>query len=250
MICFFVLLAIGFRFVHRHLLVSTGFFVVAVLFLVNVFYIASGRTALVVIAVLLFVFAFWQWEWKKAVVVLLTAVVCAFVVWKTSTYLRTELALMPGEIQRYLSENAITRSGERLEYWQKSVSFISDAPILGHGTGSIRELFRQAAIGQSGASALVSDNPHNQTLTIAIQLGFAGVALLYAMWIGHLRLFLGTNLPAGGRVGHCRAEYSVQFVQLSLVRLYAGLDLCLRCRRCWWHCTQMPMQRESIPTRT
>ena len=101
-ICFFVLLAIGFRFVHRHLLVSTGVFVVAVLFLVNVFYIASGRTALVVIAVLLFVFAFWQWEWKKAVVVLLTAVVCAFVVWKTSTYLRTELALMPGEIQRYL----------------------------------------------------------------------------------------------------------------------------------------------------
>ena len=195
-ICFFVLLAIGFRFVHRHLLVSTGVFVVAVLFLVNVFYIASGRTALVVIAVLLFVFAFWQWEWKKAVVVLLTAVVCAFVVWKTSTYLRTELALMPGEIQRYLSENASTRSGERLEYWQKSVSFISDAPILGHGTGSIRELFRQAAIGQSGASALVSDNPHNQTLTIAIQLGFAGVALLYAMWIGHLRLFLGTNLPA------------------------------------------------------
>jgi O-antigen ligase len=160
------------------------------------FSISRPVTALVVIAVLLFVFAFWQWEWKKAVVVLLTAVVCAFVVWKTSTYLRTELALMPGEIQRYLSENAITRSGERLEYWQKSVSFISDAPILGHGTGSIRELFRQAAIGQSGASALVSDNPHNQTLTIAIQLGFAGVALLYAMWIGHLRLFLGTNLPA------------------------------------------------------
>ena len=194
-ICFFVLLAIGLRLVRDRPLVSMGAFVVAVLFLVNVFYIASSRTALVVIAVLLFVFAFQQWEWKKAGAALLTAILCAGFVWETSTYLRTDLGLMPGEVQRYLSENAGSRSGERLEYWQKSVSFISDAPILGHGTGSIRELFRQAA-GQSGASALVSDNPHNQTLTIAIQLGFAGVALLYAMWIGHLRLFLQTNLPA------------------------------------------------------
>jgi O-antigen ligase len=194
-ICFFVLLAIGFRLVRDRPLVSVGAFVVAASFLVNGFYIASSRTALVVTAVLLFVFAFRQWEWKKAGAALLAAITCAFFVWQTSTYLSTELGLVSGEVQRYLSENARTRSGERLEYWQKSISFIGDAPILGHGTGSIRELFRQAA-GQSGASALISDNPHNQTLTIAIQLGIAGVALLYAMWMGHLRLFLGTNLPA------------------------------------------------------
>lgn len=193
-ICFFVLLAIGFR--GDRLWSSVGALTLAVLFLANVFYIASGRTALVVIAVLLLVFAFRQWEWKKAGVVVLTAAMCSFFVWETSTYLRTELAVVPEEVQRYLSENAKSRSGERLEYWQKSISFISDAPILGHGTGSIRELFRQAATGQSGASALVADNPHNQTLNVAVQLGFVGVALLYAMWIGHLRLFLGANLPA------------------------------------------------------
>jgi O-antigen ligase len=194
-ICFFVLLAIGFRLVRDRPLVSVGAFVVAASFLANVFYIASSRTALVVTAVLFFVFAFRQWEWKKAGAALLTAITFAFFVWQTSTYIRTELDLVPGEVQRYLTENARTRSGERLEYWRKSISFIGDAPILGHGTGSIRDLFRQTA-GQSGASALISDNPHNQTLTIAIQLGLAGVALLYAMWIGHLRLFLGTNLPA------------------------------------------------------
>ena len=31
-------------------------------------------------------------------------------------------------------------------------------------------------------------------------LGRLGVALLYAVWIGHLRLFLGTNLPAWVRL--------------------------------------------------
>ncbi len=65
-ICLFVLFAIGVRLVRDRPLVGIGAFVVAALFLVNVFYIASGRTALVVIAVLLFVFAFHQWEWKKA----------------------------------------------------------------------------------------------------------------------------------------------------------------------------------------
>lgn len=195
-ICFFVLLAIAFRVVADRPLVGVGAFVLAASFLVNIFYIATGRTALVAIAVLLFVFAFRQWEWKKACVVLLIAIVCAFFVWESSTYLREELALVPGEIQRYIDENASTRFGERLEYWQKSMSFISDAPILGQGTGSIRELFRQTATGQRGASSLLSDNPHNQTLTIGIQLGVLGIVLLYAMWIAHLRLFLGGNLPA------------------------------------------------------
>ena len=132
-ICFFVLLAIGFRVVPDRPLVSVGAFVLAASFLVNIFYIATGRTALVVIVVLLFVFAFRQWEWKKACVVLLIAIVCALFVWESSTYLRTQLALVPGEIQRYINENASTRFGERLEYWQKSISFISDAPILGRG---------------------------------------------------------------------------------------------------------------------
>ena len=43
-ICFFVLLAIGFRLVHHNLLVRISVFVVAVLFLMNVFYIATTKT--------------------------------------------------------------------------------------------------------------------------------------------------------------------------------------------------------------
>lgn len=195
-ICFFVLLAIGFRLIPDHRLLGAGAFILAASFLVNVLYVATGRTALVVIAVLLFVFAFRQWERKKASAILLAAVVCAVLVWESSTYLRTQLALIPEEIHRYIDKNATTRIGERLEYWQKSITFVSDAPVLGHGTGSIRELFRQAASGQEGASARISDNPHNQTLTLGIQLGLAGIVLLYAMWGAHLRMFLSTSLPA------------------------------------------------------
>jgi len=168
----------------------------AALFFANILYIATGRTALVVAAVLLFVFAARYFGWKGVCGVVLAAIVLTFVIWKSSPNLRAQINLIPGEYQQYSSSNARTRIGERIEFWKKSVSFISEAPIFGHGTGEIRKLFGQSATGEAGASALVPDNPHNQTLTIAIQLGLVGVILLYAMWIGHVWLFRGPGLTA------------------------------------------------------
>ena len=48
----------------------------------------------------------------------------------------------------------------------------------------------------SGRSGRVIDNPHNQTLNVAVQWGVIGIALLWAMWLWHLRLFRGDGLVA------------------------------------------------------
>jgi hypothetical protein len=167
--------------------------VLAALFLANVFYIATGRTALVVIPVLAVLFAFWNFGWKGTIGIAAVGLV-AIGLWLSSTYLRTQVASIFDEVQQYRSENAITRSGERLEFWRKSTLFVAEAAVIGHGTGSIGALFRRSAIGQTGASAQASVNPHNQTFAVAIQLGLVGVALLYALWIAHLRMFRGRGL--------------------------------------------------------
>ena len=86
--------------------------------------------------------------------------------------------------------------GMRLEFWRKSLRFFAEAPMFGHGTGSTRGLFEQAAIGQTGAAAEVIGNPHNQTLNVAVQWGTVGIAVLYAMWLVHLLLFRGEGLIA------------------------------------------------------
>ena len=88
----------------------------------------------------------------------------------------------------YRPEGQATSAGERLEFWKKSVSFITEAPIVGHGTGSIRELFEHAAKGKTGMAAEISVNPHNQVLAVGIQLGLLGIGLLIAMWLAHLAL--------------------------------------------------------------
>jgi O-antigen ligase len=100
------------------------------------------------------------------------------------------------DYQLYKEQNKPTSIGLRLEFWRKSLRFSAEAPILGHGTGSIRGLFEQAAVAQSGAQAAVIGNPHNQTLNVAIQWGAVGVVVLYAMWLIHLLLFRGDGLAA------------------------------------------------------
>jgi O-antigen ligase len=178
---------------RRSLALALG--ALALLFLANVGFVATGRTTLVVIAVLIVLLGLRKFGRKGRVGLALSGMVLSLLVWASSPYLRNEVSIVWAEVERYRSENLGTRAGERLEYWRKSVQFVSEAPLLGQGTGSIPELFRRSAVGQTGVSALASVNPHNQTLAVAIQLGVAGVVLLYAMWIAHLLLFRGEGLP-------------------------------------------------------
>ncbi|WP_163597329.1 O-antigen ligase family protein, partial [Klebsiella pneumoniae] len=84
-------------------------------------------------------------------------------------------------------------TAQRLTYWRKAVDAFAEAPLLGHGTGSIKRQFERAASNESGLDAEIVSNPHNQTLHAAVQWGLLGVVLLYAMWFAHLRLFTGND---------------------------------------------------------
>jgi O-antigen ligase len=122
----------------------------------------------------------------------------AAILWASSPFLRLRVTESFKEWQTYQfdrADNPVTSGGLRLEFWKKSFTFISEAPILGHGTGSLGEKFREVAAG-TGVSASQSDNPHNQFFAVAIPLGLAGGALLIAMWIAHLALFRGGGTVA------------------------------------------------------
>jgi O-antigen ligase len=168
----------------------------ALLFLANLAFVASSRTILVVIPVLLVLLAIRQFRWKAVFGVAAAAPLLAAVVWTSSSYLRERGMSIADEVRGYVAEGAVTSAGLRLEFYRKSVDFIADAPLLGHGTGSIQPLFRRSIVGQTGLAAMFAANPHQQTLAVAIQLGLVGAALLWAMWIAHLLLFRGGGVVA------------------------------------------------------
>jgi O-antigen ligase len=168
----------------------------ALLFLINIAYVVSSRTVLAVIPVLLVLFAMRRFRWKGVFAILAVSSALAVIVWTSSPYLRDRAVSAVDEVKSYGQQDVITSAGLRLEFYRKSLDFIAAAPVLGHGTGSINPLFRGAIVGQTGIAGAFAANPHQQTLTVAIQLGILGAAVLWAMWISHLLLFRGGGVVA------------------------------------------------------
>jgi O-antigen ligase len=163
-------------------------------FLSNMAFVIVSRTALVTIPIMLAAFAVLHLRLKTTLIVLCACVVAGAIAWFTSPQLEATVATFEQQYEKYTAEGAATSIGQRLEYYRKSLHFFGQAPVIGHGTGSVEGLFIQSAIGQTGAAADVVRNPHNQTLNVAVQWGTLGVVILYTMWMSHLLLFRGEGL--------------------------------------------------------
>lgn len=170
--------------------------VVALSFLVNMMFVVISRTALVTMPIMLAVFALLHLRLRTAMAALCVAALLAALAWNASPQLRATVSKFFTDYQYTSIQNNESGIGSRLLYWRKSLRFFAEAPVIGHGTGSTRGLFEQAAIGEVGARAQVVRNPHNQTLNVAVQWGVIGVVVLYATWLVHLLLFRGDGLPA------------------------------------------------------
>lgn len=168
---------------------------IMVVFLANMIFVVTSRTALVTIPVMLAVFGLIHLRWRANVAIFVAAVILGTAAWFAAPQFREKVATFSQQYQDYRDDRAVTSVGERLEFWRKSLRFYADAPLIGHGSGSIRHLFELAATGPAGlSSSEVIGNPHNQTLNVAIQWGTLGIVILYAMWILHLLLFRGEGL--------------------------------------------------------
>lgn len=162
----------------------------AAAFLVNVLFVALARTSLVYLGVIAIMFAVRHFERRTTLLTLLGLAALVPALWLASPNLRNRIAHIAVEYQEYRETNRPTSTGQRLTYWSQSIDWIREAPVIGHGTGSVKQLFNAAAVGKQGAWADKIANPHNQTLFVAIQWGLLGCVVLFAMWFCHARLFL------------------------------------------------------------
>ena len=166
-------------------------------FVANMAFVIVSRTAMVTMPIMLAVFALLHLKRRTSLMIFGAMIVAASLIWVASPTLRQTSATFVSDYEDYKAKNAKTSIGLRLEYWRKSLQFFAEAPVIGHGTGSTRSLFEHAAVGtEDFASGVVINNPHNQTLNVAVQWGVVGIVILYAMWFYHLLLFRGEGLVA------------------------------------------------------
>jgi O-antigen ligase len=176
--------------------IAALFAALAIGFLANMIFVVVSRTALVTLPILVVVFAFLYLRRRAALLAAGAMALAAVLLFGVSQHLRTTVAKFQADYEASVKDGQVSGMGSRLEYWRKSLGFIAEAPLVGHGTGAIRSLFANAAVDarDNPLRGEIVGNPHNQTLSVAVQWGVIGVLILYALWFAHLSMFRGEGL--------------------------------------------------------
>jgi O-antigen ligase len=187
----------GISAVKRRWQPAFAFTAAAAVFLSYFLFVSAFSRVAVVVAVLLTILLGWRIRhWKGLMGVCLLAAAVSVACWLTSASLRERVHNSIDEFREYSAADKDTPIGQHVAFLKESLTIISSAPVLGHGTGSITKEFGQVTSGKTGAAGVFTVNPHNQTFAVAIQIGLLGAIVLWSMWIAHLRLFRGEGAIA------------------------------------------------------
>lgn len=168
----------------------------ALLFFADIFFIFVSKTGLLMAAALLALFLVHAGGWRRVLLIAVPAVlVFAVAVWFSAPAQR-RIAEFSSDMHAAKSSDETVSTGSRLDFWNKALGFIKEAPLLGHGTGSIRPLYQSLESTQPSPYGEATPDPHNQFLAIALQVGLIGGILLLAMWAVHAIMFLGRDYAA------------------------------------------------------
>lgn len=147
-----------------------------ILALYNILYMNSGRTGQVIILFLLLLFSFQQGRWRGLVLGAAAGIFLIVLGITTSPLIQQRLTQEAIGLQK--EEVASTSTGLRIDFYKNTLKLVAAHPVLGTGTGSFAPRYQIMA--QSAGTA-ATDNPHNEYLMIATQLGLIGLAAFLLM---------------------------------------------------------------------
>jgi O-antigen ligase len=156
------------------------------LLVVNIF-LASGRAGHVAFFVLLALLLFQYYRHN-----LLRACVCIavlfplifFTAYTLSPMFQKRMTAIQQNIQVF-ETNPDTSVGLRLHFWQISWEIIKKSPWLGTGTGGFSHAYQEMNMALS-PNVVTTDNPHNQYVLSAVQLGVPGILSLLGLFFIHI----------------------------------------------------------------
>lgn len=172
----------------------------ALLFFADIFLIYPSKTGVIASLALLGLFALHAGGWRRALIIAAAAIAVMGIALVASPQAQRRIAEISSNIEadsgkQPISGEAIS-TGARIDFWTKAVEFVKQAPLTGHGTGSIQPLYQSLEATRPSPYGSATADPHNQTLHILLQVGLVGAVLLWAMWLTHARLFLARDVAS------------------------------------------------------
>ena len=160
--------------------------VLCVLFAVhNVIFTIYGRTGYVVLAALFVYYFAVTFGRRGLVAIALLGALTFYAAYRTSDTFHERMRLAAEEALAWKpGQPASTSVGMRLEFYANTLKIIREHPLIGSGTGSFPGVYARAVEG-SGMAA--TDNPHNEYLLVAVQIGLVGLAAMLYLFYQQLR---------------------------------------------------------------
>ena len=154
--------------------------VAAVLAAFNVFMV-QGRTGYLVCAVLWLYLCAAHWRWRGLAAATVAGVLGLTVAYVADAPLIGRSTFAVAELRAWSAGrlNPESSTGLRMNYYKTTAAIIRDHPVLGVGTGGFAIAYREKIRGTNLPEA---NNPHNQYLLTAAQLGAVGLLALVAMF--------------------------------------------------------------------
>ena len=161
----------------------------ALMALLNVFFVLSGRSGHVVAIALLSIAIMWELPKKYRALAVLLPFVLAVTLFFSSTQVRERLVLAQTEVQAYSSQgDPDTSSGIRLNFWHRAIQIMMERPLAGAGIGSWSGEYNRLQRAQNPAHVDINSNgnPHQEYLLWGLQLGFPGLFLFVMLMLAML----------------------------------------------------------------
>jgi len=154
----------------------------ALLALINVFMV-QGRSGYIILFALLILFAYQLWRWQGLLLGVLVAGLLSISAYQFSDTLHHRIQETQAQLADYKNHKIDNSLAIRLQFQHYSMVLLQQHLWFGAGTGSFSQQYAQLA---NEKNLLPTDNPHNEYLLIANQLGLFGLSFLlfffYQMW--------------------------------------------------------------------
>jgi len=147
---------------------------------INLFFIAPGRTGMLVYLILIPLAIFQRLPLRKSLPIALLISALLALTYTTSHNFSSRVSEALQEMKTYHSTSSRTSLGMRFDWWQNSIDLIIERPVFGYGTGSFQAA-QSDLIKKQKSQTQPSDNPHNEYLLIGVQTGLVGMAVFIAL---------------------------------------------------------------------
>lgn len=171
---------------------------VVALGLANTLFVMPGRTGHVVAIAVISLALLWLLPRRVRFAGLLAPVAVAALLMVVSEPVRYRASLVVDESLAFAerSENR-SSSGERLNFWHRSIQAIAERPWTGFGVGSFNKQYKRLDAGHGNPATYGVRNPHQEFLLWGVEGGIGAMLLLCALLYGLYRdLCLGERPAA------------------------------------------------------